>query len=297
MLFFSKNKQSIITIALMLCLYTNLQANEQNNIKPVTVFVHGTLFHSWLSWIVHELDCPLGLNLAIKHGNKYVMGKIPYILSQAAPEKYPLETFYMFGWSGELSFEERQESAHDLYHELKKIKGPITIIGHSHGGNVSLNLAQIAQDHNDKEFIIDELILLACPVQQVNAHLVKSKIFKKVFSLFSSVDWEQVGDPQGLYEETKKLNRPVNLFSERTFTPCENLMQAQIFLSGQSPRHQDFIFQPLLKRMTEIINLLEKTNSNKEICFVNVPFNQPPHFAPKKEVKFFTPRRRMQKVS
>jgi len=53
----------------------------------------------------------------------------------------------------------------------------VTLISHSHGGNVALNLAAIAE--KESPLSIERLILLACPVQQETAALVDAPMFKK----------------------------------------------------------------------------------------------------------------------
>lgn len=235
-------------------------SKEEIEQKPLVVFIHGTLFSAY-RWLVHWLDCPLGFAPATKQGNKYFLGRIPYILHEAAPEAFPLDSFYLFGWSGSLNFEARKKAAHQLYHELKKHKRPITVIAQSHGCNVALNLAQIAQEHKDTEFIIDRLVLLACPVQEHNAHCVKSHLFKQVFSLYSTNDIMQCLDPQGIYKKTKELlksgNKKIPFFSQRTFEPASNLTQARIILNGSGPAHVDFILKKFLIHLQTILKELE----------------------------------------
>jgi pimeloyl-ACP methyl ester carboxylesterase len=255
--------------------------------KQLTVFVHGTLFSPY-AWLVHWIDCPLGWCPAKVQGNKYVVGRIPYILHQAAPREFSLDTFYLFGWSGELCLKARRKAAEELYRELKKYKGPITLIGQSHGCNVALNVALIAQEHNDTDFVIDRLILLAGPVQQFNAHCIASPIFKRVFSLYSSEDLLQILDPQGWYDEAKKIpNKKVPLFSERTFAPTPNLIQARILLHGRSPSHMDFILKPFIQKLPAIIHLLEDAAQHGQFkedahCIVDVPTNKNPYILKEK---------------
>lgn len=253
------------------------------NIKDqhTTIFVHGTLFG--LSWLVRLLDCPLGLTLAEEQGDKYVLGRIPYLLNAAAPLMFPLNKFYLWGWHGELSFDGRKEASHELYHAIKPINGPKTIIGQSHGCNVALNLAKISQQHRDKDFAIDLLILLSGPVQEANSHLVSSPIFKKVFSLYSAADLLQVLDPQGLYAETQKLKKKTKFFSEKLFKPAPNLVQAEIIINDKSPSHLDFITAKFIKYLPDIIELLDdatkdKTNYEEFHYKINIPLMGKPHF-------------------
>ena len=177
-------------------------------------------------------------------------------ISKRSPELYPFEHFYIYSWSGDLSFTAREKAANELYAELAKLtqdfeqkngqKPLLRLITHSHGGNVALNLARYASPLDS--FTINELILLACPVQQSTRNLIEHPMFEKVYSLYSFVDMMQVLDPQGIYstaetkisEDEKKL-----FFSQREFPKSPKLRQAAIRLVGRSPGHAEFIFQPL----------------------------------------------------
>ena len=122
-------------------------------------------------------------------------------------------------------------------------EGPKTLIAHSHGCNVALYLAELAKSGEFKDLVIDRLILLACPVQLATAHLVGSPIFKRVFSFYSTADLGQIIDPQGLYNETKKISKDSKkppLFSQRLFDDSPNLVQARILMNRQSPGHMSF---------------------------------------------------------
>jgi len=289
----SKKSPIFISLFLLGMIY-NYSYTQELNLAPdnlvtktrimeeqhTTIFVHGTLFA--LSWLVQKFDCPLGLTPAIAQGDKYVLGKIPYILNSAAPLLFPLDKFYLWGWNGELSFEARREASHDLYHSIKPLASPKRVIGQSHGCNVILNLAKIAHDHRDKTFAIDQLILLAGPVQQANSHLITSPIFKKVFSLYSSEDLVQILDPQALYEETRQLKKKTSFFSEKLFKPAPNLVQAEIVINDKSPSHYDFITAKFIKHLPDVIELLDSVTKNstdyeKFHYKVNIPLIGKPH--------------------
>ena len=153
---------------------------------------------------------------------KYHHRKIAQTLIDNDPDRFCAENFYLFGWSGALSFKERERAARQLYLELKILrqdyknkygKEPIIrILAHSHGGNVALLLEQV-RDKNDTAFAIEELILLAVPVQTHTMYYTHAPLFKKVYSLYSMFDALQVADPQGL--QICKSGSP--LFSERLF--------------------------------------------------------------------------------
>lgn len=106
--------------------------------------------------------------------------------------------YYTFGWSALLSHSERYNDAEkflfSLLEEIKTfrdqgINPKIRLIGYSHGGNVCLNLAPAYNNNNPKEPLsIDELILVAVPLQTETDHLVNDPIFKKIYNVFSDKD-------------------------------------------------------------------------------------------------------------
>jgi len=110
--------------------------------------------------------------------------------------------YYTFGFSGILSDQYRKEAGHDLYKELYKIvkknskdnyKTIINLCSYSHGGNVSLYLAQ-AEDYYKKNIKVDKLILYGTPIQKETALFVEHKIFKNVYSFYSQADGVQHND-------------------------------------------------------------------------------------------------------
>jgi pimeloyl-ACP methyl ester carboxylesterase len=243
--------RKVIMLAITsICLYTASNAR-------MTVFIHGTLPPA-LDKLVHYFDIPWGLTPAHVQGNKYYMGRIPFILSNADPELFPLEKFYLYGWSGNLDFISRKQAAYTLYHSIKQMnknKSPITLIGHSHGGNVALNLAAVAAEHNDQDFIIDKLILLAVPIQQATAQYSNSPVFKKIYSLYSPTDIIQVLDPQGLYT-TQTTDR---LFSARTLDQeqAQQAIQASLSINTHDPGHMSFISADFMRLLPLIVHTLD----------------------------------------
>ncbi len=251
--------------------------------EPVTIFVHGTL-PPFVSPIFHTLDCPWGLTPARAQGNKLVHGRLCYTLNKADPIRFPLDSFYLFGWSGQLSFAAREQAAQELYDVLKGCKGSIQLIGMSHGCNVVLTLAKIIQEHNDTTLDITSVILLAGPVQEATKNYVRSPLFKKVISLYSGGDIIQIADPQGFYTESRACSchssrysywRP--LFSERTFEPAPHLVQARIFINKRNPYHISFMFDKFMRNLPALLDLLEileqgAQSQGKEAHFsVNIP--------------------------
>jgi hypothetical protein len=176
----------------------------------ITVWIHGTRGFKPLDEFVHAAPPGSDLRPIASLDKKYNRFKnMAKTIAEADPTNYPFEHFYIFGWSGDLSFKVRQKAAEDLHQDLEKIvavytkkygKVPfIRLITHSHGGNVALNLATI--NHTNQEWLINEMILLACPVQHRTGNLIASPLFEKIYSFYSTMDTLQIADPQGFYRK------------------------------------------------------------------------------------------------
>ncbi len=243
---------------------SNVLATNQSK-KPVTIFVHGTL-PPVLNHFCHTFDIPLGLTPASNLKRKYVQARIPFFLNKADAQQFPLNSFYVYGWSGGLNYKARKHAAEKLYLNLKQSKAPLTLIGHSHGCNVILLLAELAKEHNDNHLTIERVILLAPPVQQITAHYVKHSIFKRVYSFYSAGDLLQVLDPQGLQAHHIKMrsyNSATSLFSHRLFPSSPNLTQIRVLFDNKyDPWHLSFIFPKFLMNMPAILNDLDSRITN-----------------------------------
>src|SRR5262249_23203793 len=137
-----------------------------------TILIHGTLF-TFISYYIHGVSAPRGLTLLKEVSLSNSLSRMGHMLSQASLSEFPLDTFYLYGWSGHLNEKIRFDVARELYELLKERRfESLTIIGHSHGATIALLLAELAQQEQNTSFFIDQLILLACPVQKVTAHLV-----------------------------------------------------------------------------------------------------------------------------
>jgi len=141
--------------------------------------------------------------------------------------------YYTYGWSGLLSKSSRYREAvrffHDLQELVKSFKRPVKVrvIGYSHGGGVSLELAAAQRDvYPDSTLKIDELVLIATPVQHEADRLVASPLFKRVYNLYSRHDRVQRID----------IFNPSRYLSDRMFEPHkgftlpDNLVQVELKL-------------------------------------------------------------------
>jgi hypothetical protein len=253
----------------------------------ITVFIHGTLLTgNTLGDFVKKIHdffyCPQGITQLADLDSRYHVSKIGKWMCEADPCRFKAEDFYLYGWSGQLSDQARTEAAEGLFAGLRDLREKyykeqgvypqIRLVTHSHGGNVALHLADVS----DHSFVIDELVLLACPVQKETEEHVHNSLFSTVYSFFSTIDAFQVVDPQALNAlrdmsresgfslsllkewQTKKIP----LFSQRRFALGDNLMQASIKRSIRGIAHIEFLFKPFIQRLPIFLDELDKHRFN-----------------------------------
>ncbi len=233
----------------------------------ITVWIHGTRLFKLLAHPIDEYvhaAPPTGLHRATSLSHKHRLLAVAKSLATVAPDQFPLEHFYVFGWSGDLSFDQREAAAKKLYEELKTlvthyrakydITPRIRLITHSHGGNVALNLAKF-QDPADG-ITIAQAILLASPVQKETCGYLCDPFFEKVYALYSTMDNLQVMDPQGMYKTTHNNTRHLE-FSERRFAPHAKLRQAKIKVNGHGIPHIGFITRGFINYLPSIVDTLD----------------------------------------
>ncbi len=252
---------------------------------PITIWIHGTrfirrpLFHSFFKSVP-------SLRLAKELAPDYYLRSIAKTLHKTAPNKFPLETFYLFGWSGKLNAMVREKTAKFLYKELERVAKEykakyqtdpiIRIITHSHGGTVALNLVKVKKD-NDPTFAISELILLACPVQNSTQSYIENKLFHHTYSLYSSLDMVQILAPQVYYNvcRTKKGHLRSRLhwppFSERKFREHPKVSQVKIKINGRALFHNEFTgrqFVSILPHILYVMNnwCVHPTDKTNMLC-------------------------------
>lgn len=243
----------------------NKKAPITHQAPPVTIWVHGTRLLPKGIMPTFFYSKP-GLHHYTELEPKYYQRKIAQTLINADPVCHPAEEYYLFGWSGKLSFAERETAAKVLYHDLKElienykkrygVQPHIRIISHSHGGNVILLLEEV-KDADDTSIVIDEVIFLAIPVQTPTMEYICSPIFKKIYSLYSMLDVLQVIDPQGLQQEDAPL------FSARAFACQEKIEQVAIKMSERSIMHIEFVKPKFLAALPAII---DEINQWREHC-------------------------------
>lgn len=249
---------------------TNLQATTEHSTDWINIWVHGTRLTPKVVF-PHFFHVNQGLNKATDLDNSYHHRTIAQTLSDLDTKKFDLAHFYLFGWSGKLSFQKRKTAAKELYKALNTLvaeytaqhgtRPKIRIITHSHGGNVALNLAQCATNH---DFAIDELVLLACPVQEQTKQLIKHPFFKTIYSFYSTRDILQVIDPQGIYvDDLEDIDFEQGIFSARTFPEHEKLKQVEIRYNDRGILHVEFL---LINKLASFVKHLPHALDQAALC-------------------------------
>ena len=234
--------------------------------QTITVIVHGTKPPERVAHVfnvVHKFFyTPQGLHTATLVDNSYRFGKIVRMLNESDPREFPLENVYLFGWSGALSPQERREAAERLYDGLREVlRGypattKVRVITHSHGGNVVLNLPLVQKDKPFR-IIVDELVLLACPVQQQTAENLKNPMFREIIACYSKNDILQIIDLQGMHKENESQRKHGSLFSKRRFKKQDNLVQARIKSRGWDLAHIEFLLPHFIKKLPKTVNAIK----------------------------------------
>lgn len=239
-----------------------LASDRKETAPSVTVWIHGTRCLKPIDEFAHA--APKGLHTMASLTDIHRIKQLAKTMSTVDPIKFPFEHFYAFGWSGNLSFTARHEEAARLHAALELLVADyqkkygqvpnIRLITHSHGGNVALNLATIP--HPNKQWFINEAILLACPVQHKTEHLIASPLFGKVYSLYSTLDSLQVADPQGLYKKERQPGEK-GVFSQRRFPDHEKLIQVKLRINKHGVMHLGFILDSFIKKLPAVLNYLD----------------------------------------
>lgn len=234
---------------------------------PLTIWIHGTYFLP-NRLFTHVFKGVPGLKLASEIDKRYRSKTIATTLNKYDATRFPLDTFYIFGWSGKLDANLREKTAYHLYAELKRVMSDyeqtyhcmprIQIIAHSHGGNVVLNLAKI-RDPQDTLFVIDTFVLLACPVQMRTMCFVDNPMFQRIYSLYSTVDLVQVIAPQipTKGDDSEKSSFAFPSFSKRCFPQRHHITQVKMKIDGRSPWHNDFVKPRFLRLLPSILSELD----------------------------------------
>jgi len=254
----------------------------------ITIFVHGTQhaatgwipkYASWAYNFTHHQD---GLHRALDIPHDYLYTHLAKHLEDGDSKKFPLEHTYIFCWSGALSHTARLKAASELNKALnelvKKHTNPphITIITHSHGGNVVLNIMNI---EDEKEYIINTLIMTANPVQTTTKECAEDDtIIKEILAPHSHGDYIQVAAPQqhpdqDLFKESSFTSKEkiknfllswLPPFSQRHFPKNSRVKHIKITCNGTSLSHIGFLLPSFTTTLGKIIDQAHCYDFSKE---------------------------------
>ena len=239
---------------------------------PVTLYIHGTIFPVVAKFTRHHTERRGLYRHTGPTGQQNNRASLGEALSLADSKLFPAGSFYKYYWQGELTALSRRKAAEDIYQLLSAHEGSITIIAHSHGCNVALYVADLAQK-NKRSLQIERLILLAPPVQDATAQFVASNTFKRVYSLYSNADFLQVADPQGAYTKPKGSETP--FLSQRIFRDAPQLTQARVLIRHRSPGHRAFINPEFFQQIPLLIEILDEAQTKgKKHIILNIPHDK-----------------------
>lgn len=150
--------------------------------------------------------------------------------------------YYTFGWSGMLSIEERKKAGEQLYDELIALRDDLRahntesnvifiVHGHSHGGNVVLNLAHWETEKH-RELHIAYALLYCTPLQIETIDYAQSPVFEKIISFYSPGDSVQVSDWVSTSQPALRKNRRLADFFTWHNTPENYRLDVCICLNG-----------------------------------------------------------------
>jgi hypothetical protein len=199
--------------------------------KYVTVWVHGVN-------LLRPNETNLGLWPAytfVENNGLFNVGKY---LVEADPVRFPADDVLVFSWAGTFDYKECEMAAGKLYDALVKMASQydfqnkkIRLIPFSYGGNIVFNLPKFKKPED--KLIIDEVVILAWPIQGYLVPMTKDPMFKKIFNVYSPGDIVQIIDPQGFCNR----HGDAPLFTTRRLKRGENVLQTKILVNGRGCHH------------------------------------------------------------
>ena len=271
----------LVTTLLASTVFTEKKLPEKNTVPTITIWVHGSKTLPAALYKLVGFDMPLGLNPAHTLTKPHQPKRFIDTLCKNI-QLINKDHLYLFGWPGALEPSLRKSEAQKLYTAIEQLLSTykkkysctpaIRIITHSHGGNLALNLARVADEQGSQSFTIAELILLGCPVWDANETCIDHAIFERMYNLYSNLDILQCIDPQGRYDVSQQLgNTP--LFSGRRFDTHEKLIQVHIDCLFPT-QHGLFLFRPFLPNLQQVKKLMDQEySSGKKDTRIKIRWN------------------------
>jgi len=259
--------------------FSMIAMQQTNNSQTITIFVHGTSpMRKLLQYSPGRslMYAHQGLNLAKDLPKNYHFHKIAQACVDANPQSYTLDQFYIFGWNSEKVYDSTRKQAAEVlvkklqelissYYDQYHIIPNIQLIGFSHGGNVILNTANYLPLSINNQKIKIEALIFGTPVQQVNCDLVNSQNFSKVYSFYSTSDWIQRIDAQGLYN---KHLRKTHFWSDRMFDQNSQCIQVKFTVNNKPIGH--IYYRYIFKYLPKIQALTKEKSHGLNCCTIDI---------------------------
>lgn len=218
----------------------------------ITIFVHGSRSPARF-YLSQYRKSKYGLHAACEYDDNSLYCEIADSLTNNNNPKYNKEHFYVFGWSGAINFSVRRKMAKKLYRKTVKLINfykkkygcypKVQIVTFSHGGNITLQLADFLPFFDTQKINLD-LILIGCPVQATTEHMIGCPHFSTVSVISSYGDVIQRMDPHNWY--APKRDKKTHAFSRRFFDVShldeklqEKIVQYAVTVNRKKPGHID----------------------------------------------------------
>lgn len=155
---------------------------------------------------LHEFHVPQALpsvtDVSLDYAAQYLI-PIYDDLARTVLDDTDVQNYAIFGWSGLLHNAARKKAGYELYHALCNyrdnirahygIEPEITLVTHSHGGNVALYM-DCAQAEFKKNLKIKYLVMFGTPMMHEMAPCLESDMFATMLMLYSKGDSIQARD-------------------------------------------------------------------------------------------------------
>lgn len=271
--------------------FSDSSIDIQKNRAIVTVYVHGTLFHlrnvfAKIPAAANLTYVPDGLTLVKDLSKKSLPHELALEFCKKDPNKFVFDDFYAFGWSGKLSFKEREKvgsilaesliNLSEQYEQKSGTKPIMRVVTFSHGGNVALNMAPFLSSN----FKV-ELIIIGCPIQPDTEHFALYDCFSKIYTIFSLKDFIQVVDPINICKNiqrkvTRKMDTKKILSARFLDFDNDKIKQACVSVNGKYIGHLQ-LFHLFNKHVPDVLKKLDDLSEikGKNSLIINI---EDPHF-------------------
>ncbi|MBI2353167.1 hypothetical protein HYV11_02915 [Candidatus Dependentiae bacterium] len=243
-----------------------------SSLPMITIYIHGsqnaTKLLSKNIWY-----CKKGLHHISALPESSLFVKDAQTLQAIDKNRFNLDHYYIFGWSGKIDFDIRKEEGISLYKAIKSLLHHyyqkdysypmIRIISHSHGGNVALHLIEEVVSSHEQNMKF-EMILMACPVQKITESFINHSSIIRSIILYSTFDLIQRLD---FYTYEGKRYWP-----KRTFqTGAKNCYQILLKVNQKRLAHTDFCHS-VVRYIPEILEKIDNSFDEKEYNIVDSKF-------------------------